>query len=245
MHVRKAPRGFTLIELLIVVAIVALLMAILLPTVGRTKRMARYTKCAANLRQFAQATNTYAIQNTGRFPDLNMIGTGANLWDVPHGYYNAHRKVGMPHEAFFCPASDLPDEQQRRFTQYSNFYIISYNVWIPRKNGTRTMPPEPGDTAFTYPSGGPQQAFSGPVGLYDSKRIDRPIYADAVGTTGGTPALDADISAPHSFTMLEISAHMETARLKNINAAFADGHVETIHGSDVRPRFQGNWWNWR
>lgn len=53
-------RGFTLIELLVVVAIIALLMSILLPTLTRAREQARTAKCIANLRQVTQAGVTYA-----------------------------------------------------------------------------------------------------------------------------------------------------------------------------------------
>jgi prepilin-type N-terminal cleavage/methylation domain-containing protein len=46
----KRFRGFTLIELLVVVAIISVLIAILLPSLGRVKETARRTVCASNLR---------------------------------------------------------------------------------------------------------------------------------------------------------------------------------------------------
>jgi prepilin-type N-terminal cleavage/methylation domain-containing protein/prepilin-type processing-associated H-X9-DG protein len=52
-------RGFTLVELLVVVAIIALLVAILLPTLGKAKEAARQAFCLNNQRGFAQALNVY------------------------------------------------------------------------------------------------------------------------------------------------------------------------------------------
>lgn len=56
-------RGFTLIELLVVVAILAILMSILLPALGRAKSQARQVKCGANMREVARAIQVYAQEN--------------------------------------------------------------------------------------------------------------------------------------------------------------------------------------
>jgi len=55
--------AFTLIELLVVVAIIALLIAILLPALQAAKEEANRTKCLANLRGIASASNTYAAED--------------------------------------------------------------------------------------------------------------------------------------------------------------------------------------
>ncbi len=59
------PGGFTLIELLVVIALIALLMAILVPVVGRARRMARATVCQSTLRQWGQILAVYTTENNG------------------------------------------------------------------------------------------------------------------------------------------------------------------------------------
>jgi prepilin-type N-terminal cleavage/methylation domain-containing protein/prepilin-type processing-associated H-X9-DG protein len=60
--------AFTLIELLTVIAIIGILAAILIPTVGRVRSSARTSQCASNLRQIGSATLLYANDNRGAFP---------------------------------------------------------------------------------------------------------------------------------------------------------------------------------
>src|SRR5882672_6397543 len=55
--------GFTLIELLIVIAIIAILAALLLPTLSRAKDRARTIACKNNLHQIGVALGTYCTEH--------------------------------------------------------------------------------------------------------------------------------------------------------------------------------------
>ena len=63
---REPDGGFTLVELLVVIAIIAILSALLLPTLGRGKLSAQRVKCLGNLRQLGLAAHMYWDDNGGR-----------------------------------------------------------------------------------------------------------------------------------------------------------------------------------
>ena len=60
--------AFTLVELLVVIGIIAVLVGILLPTLGRARESANAVKCMANLRQLGQAMVMYAGEFKGSLP---------------------------------------------------------------------------------------------------------------------------------------------------------------------------------
>jgi prepilin-type N-terminal cleavage/methylation domain-containing protein/prepilin-type processing-associated H-X9-DG protein len=68
-------QGFTLIELLVVISIIAILMAVLIPALGKARNQARSVACRKHLSQLALGTMLYVNDNKGVMP--NAFSSGA------------------------------------------------------------------------------------------------------------------------------------------------------------------------
>jgi prepilin-type N-terminal cleavage/methylation domain-containing protein len=81
----QKKKAFTLIELLVVVAIIALLVAILLPALGKSRDYARRVVCGSNNKQIAVGLEMYARDYDGKYP----LATSDQLWEWTDltGYY--------------------------------------------------------------------------------------------------------------------------------------------------------------
>ena len=109
-HTRSGllARGFTLIELLVVISIIALLIAILLPTLETARRQVRLVTCSSNLRQFGIGISTYLAEYQQYPPPctqsvLLLYTTESNLnqWDNREVFLDMVN--GQAADIFFCP----------------------------------------------------------------------------------------------------------------------------------------------
>ena len=84
----RIARGFTLIELLVVISIIALLMAILLPSLHKAREQAKQTMCASNLQGFGRGFYLYAGENR------DYLSSGSFDPEVSNGRDGPVDKIG-------------------------------------------------------------------------------------------------------------------------------------------------------
>jgi len=103
MRVEKT--SFTLIELLVVVAIIAVLVAVLLPALTLAREQAKTALCASNLHQLGIAVTTYASQANGYVPFCD--GESVEEWQLRSPYMaDFQRLAGLDRrDIFYCPTS--------------------------------------------------------------------------------------------------------------------------------------------
>lgn len=101
-----SPKGFTLVELLVVISIVALLIALLLPSLSKARESARAVQCASGLRQLAIVTTVYGHDFNGNLYSVNWSHNGSMTYNWPYvlakaayldgRYYNAYNFTQAP-----------------------------------------------------------------------------------------------------------------------------------------------------
>lgn len=97
--------AFTLIEMLVVVSLIVLLLALLLPTLHRTKELTRRSLCASNLHQIHSGFMSYAMDNTARLPETGRAGSGAGYWIETRLADHLVESYTGGYKVFYCPSA--------------------------------------------------------------------------------------------------------------------------------------------
>ena len=135
-------KAFTLIELLVVIAIVALLMGILLPTLGRARLQAKVVTVNAELREIGMALEAYSFDNDSSYPPTRVdCMLGGHFYQLPCELVES-KYLPVPSDKTFM-AAGIEDRFNRGYTyKYRSVGMLIYNRTVMMKNGASLWIPD-------------------------------------------------------------------------------------------------------
>ena len=228
----REMRAFTLTELLVVIAIIAILAALLLPTLSSARQKGSRAVCVSNLRQIGIATHNYAIDNQGSIPfgpkappflspaDL-YPSTGAptcllslqNGAPVALGLLLQQYLASQP-KVLFCPGTDQPVDTAAELAK----------VGLAQAQGSYYYRHAGNTQLFDNPATNSIRAANLRLDNLGNNRNGHPIRALCIDTVFlCPPELEA-------FNVRPRTHHQQ----KTAGILFADGHAVSRPNKDAR-----------
>jgi prepilin-type processing-associated H-X9-DG protein len=223
------------------VAIIALLIAILLPLLSRARHQAQTVTCLSNLRQMGSAYQMYVNANKGRSIQFSFQTGFLVLEDV----LLPDRSKGVQSPVVFCPEAAEPGMRVREPGDEHYFYpgsthrpwgfpdslVWSEHALSPFRGSSYGM----NGWLYTYPAGFPHAMGEWEFIRLPAQESDRvPLLADATFSYGQPRPTDVPPASLNPHTIREPSAYA-MGRIfciprhgRRINVVFLDGHARTV-----------------
>jgi prepilin-type N-terminal cleavage/methylation domain-containing protein/prepilin-type processing-associated H-X9-DG protein len=224
---RFSQGGFTLVELLVATGIIAMLIAILMPALVNARRSAQATQCLNNLRQMVVAANDYTLRNRGYYPASFYSAMDAPLslgynWDFTTVLNTATGKRSVQTGLLWLGRGLAAIQQCPSFDGKSNTMMdpfTGYNYNTSFVGGEIEFA-----TGKVYP----------PLKFNQIRRPSRcALFGDGQYKDGANKYMRSPIPSDREVATVARVAGTQGFRHHNrTNAAFADGHAETIPWRD-------------
>jgi prepilin-type N-terminal cleavage/methylation domain-containing protein len=166
LHALRRRSGFTLVELLVVIGIIAILIAVLMPALGKVRDQANGAKCSSNLRQMMMGALLFAQDHKGRLPgnesdygqpDLEkrcwIYNADPSKWPTAPETGTLYRYINNK-AVYLCPSRVSGAEGTVMGPGYSNGRF-DYTIFSAFSGARVTNIPPTGRYQFRTVSGGP------------------------------------------------------------------------------------------